>query len=248
MATRYKTQVDVGRMIAKLAMVPGLYAHVREKVVEQEAKGYIRTVVSITPPASANVKGTAAKKQGEESVSRDLRRIFAPVKLKGKRNVPMLFGETDPSGVGNNPPYVVDTKERHPDLGVIYDVRNGRRRGGRLTRGQRQAYYVSDKKFRAFERERRKKVGQLAAGYNAAAQRLGVAMPSWIKRHGIGKGSVLVRVTSGSYMIVIRNSVVYGRAQRLHVLAERAAQIQRNKLERRLPHLIKAELRKAGLS
>ncbi|WP_009960161.1 hypothetical protein [Verrucomicrobium spinosum] len=93
---------------------------------------------------------------------------------------------------------------------------------------------MSDRKFRALEKETRAAVGKLAAGYNAAAQRLGVAVSAWIKRHGSKYGTVRVTITSKSYFVVVSNRIPYARAQCLHHLAESAAWIQENKFERRM--------------
>jgi len=48
----------------------------RVDVVHMMAKGFVRDMIAVTPPGSAGVTGTAAKKQGEAAIDRDLSRIM----------------------------------------------------------------------------------------------------------------------------------------------------------------------------
>ncbi|WP_009960162.1 hypothetical protein [Verrucomicrobium spinosum] len=139
MAAQRKTRVEIGVLLKKLAAVPQVMQDTMATVIPQEAKGFVKTVIAITPPASVGTTGAAAKKQGEESVCRDLMRVFQPVRMKGKRVVPHLFGEKNPEGIKRQPPYTVPTTETHSDLIVIYNQRRQRRHDGKMTRGRKQA-------------------------------------------------------------------------------------------------------------
>ncbi|WP_156345489.1 hypothetical protein [Verrucomicrobium spinosum] len=75
--------------------------------------------------------GCGREEAREESVCRDLMRVFQPVRMKGKRVVPHLFGEKNPEGIKRQPPYTVPTTETHSDLIVIYNQRRQRRTMGR---------------------------------------------------------------------------------------------------------------------
>lgn len=62
-----KTVLPIEPLLRKLAAVPGAMKETMERVVPEEAKEFVKTVVSITLPASKGKTGSAAKKQGEES-------------------------------------------------------------------------------------------------------------------------------------------------------------------------------------
>src|SRR6185436_20843020 len=58
-------------------------------------------------------------------------------------------------------------------------------RTGRINpRNLKQAYPVDASALRALKRDLLKRVGELAAGWNAGAQKLGVKLPAWVARHG----------------------------------------------------------------
>jgi hypothetical protein len=195
------------------------------------------------------VTGTAAKKAGEKKVDSDLNTIFAGVKLKGKRKVTHLFGQTNPK-VGKKPPYLVPTTEKHPDLGAIYDQRVNRKfeRGAKkISRGQRAKWYVSSTKLATLRKERKKAVGKLAAGWAPAAAKLNVKLPTWITRHATPRGDVVPKIRRGSYSLTIRNNVPYGRKLALQAIANRALRGRDQKLARRLPHVLRGALKRARL-
>ncbi len=244
-------KVDIATGLKRLRAVPGLFEEVMKATVPQEARGFVKDIIAISPPASKRNTGTAAKKAGEASIDADLAGLFAGVVLKGTRTIPLLFGQADPP-VEKKPPYHVPTKEVHPDVRAIYLRRKDKRSEwsglwGRITRGQRAKFYVAREKLEALAKALKAKVGSLAAGYNAAAQRLGVPVPGWIARHGSRYGSVQVRQTSSSLVVIIANSIHFARAQKLHELAAYCAYVRQKKLDRRMPYLVKAALKKAGL-
>lgn len=142
-------------------------------------------VIDITPPGGDGARGTAARRQGEAAIDRDLSAVFVPVKLKHQR------------------------KERWPDVEGIHDARfrSGSRFGKKLTRGRAQAYYVDTIKLRALRRLLFSRVGFLASGWLAAAQRLGVAVPNWIARHGTRRGTVQIQLSGPRKSIEITNHV-----------------------------------------
>jgi hypothetical protein len=53
------------------------------------------------------------------------------------------------------------------------------------------------------------KVGILASGWNSAATRLGLQLPTWITRHGTARGQCEVLTTGGRVKIRITNAVRY---------------------------------------
>ena len=133
--------------------------------IREGMKRVTRQVILITPPASAGLTGRDAFQQGRNRIARDLRSVLTPVRLKGKR------------------------KERWPDAAQAYRERRRFRDSGvgvRVGRGQRA--YVSTAKFNALLRDKSARIGRMASGWSAAAGALGVAVPAWVRRHGVGRG------------------------------------------------------------
>ena len=54
-----------------------------------------------------------------------------------------------------------------------------------------------------------KRVGWLAAGLNAAAEKLGFSLPAWIKRHGTKFGIIEINFTDTRFHIKIGQNVPY---------------------------------------
>ncbi|MEA3213561.1 MAG: hypothetical protein QOE70_6618 [Chthoniobacter sp.] len=59
-------------------------------------------------------------------------------------------------------------------------------------RNLKQPYPVDTSALRALKRDLLKRVGELAAGWNAGAQKLGVKLPAWVARHGSKRSSAAV--------------------------------------------------------
>jgi hypothetical protein len=145
---------------------------------------------------------------------------------------------------------MVPTKEKHPDLGLIYDHRIKRKfeKGAKkISRGQRAKWYVSSTKLAVLRRERKKAVGKLAAGWAPAARKLKVKLPEWINRHTTPQGDVVPRIGRGSYSLTIRNNVPYGRQLALQSIANRVMIGREGKLARRLPHVLRGALKRARM-
>ena len=58
----------------------------KAELVEQAAKGFVKNVVAITPPASKGVSGSKAKQQGEQAIKSDLARIMVAAARKRDRD------------------------------------------------------------------------------------------------------------------------------------------------------------------
>jgi hypothetical protein len=255
-------KINVASVLRDLKKYRGAFERTVKEVVDTEARGAVKDGVQATPPFYSRaaptadnpgkwetVGGSEAKKAGERKVESDAAALFVGKELKGKRMIPHLFGDYEPD-VGNKPPYYTPTTERYPHPSVIWAVRLKRKfesGARRIGRGRKQAYYVEQRKLNKAIRERKRKVGNLAAGWNAAAAQLGVQMPAWIKRHGSKNGRVTVRKTATSYSIRITNSVPYSDRLALQRIIDRVQKTRQGKLERRLPHVLNGALRRARL-
>lgn len=221
-----------------------------EVFMRTQAKGVISEVIKITPPA--NGAGSTIKASVERAgakIDRDLRALFIPVQIKGARTINHLFGDFNPDGVGRQPPYVVPTREVYPDVEGIYGHRKQRGSAtGRKTvgRGRRQAYYVAAAKMEALARKLKARIGWLAAGWNAAANALKAAMPAYAKRHN-APGDFQVEVSDKRIRITFTNDVSYAaRVPGIQRRLQFALDKQAGKMERQIPHVLKAAAEKSG--
>lgn len=175
-------------------------------VLKQQAKLFVRDIVSITPPGHAvgrssstgtTILGAAAsKKAGESAVRSDLARTVFEARNGG-----------DPATI---------------------HARARSKRTGRVPRSQRPAAARGVARYRALMLSR---VGILASGWSAAARALGLSLPAWISRHGTSRGSVGIHLTGGDLEISVTNSVRFaGTVRDMHrrmqwALDNRAAQM-----------------------
>lgn len=225
---KFRSKIDASKLNRLLRSIPKEMTALRDKVAKQEAKGFVQDVIAITPPFHAGLGGLSAvakRKAGlagaEQGIERDLNRVFQAVKLKGKR------------------------REEHPDVRGVYEARNARRKGGKpLSRGRKQAYYVDERKLAALAKELKAKIGKLMSGWAAAAREFRVALPAFAKRHGTTRGAVNVAAGKRGIRITISNKVSYAIAQQLDRLANAALNRRAGSLERRLPYLLKGELKR----
>lgn len=200
----------------------------------ENLRRYARTTLSnrqgsglleITPPGSAGVTGLAARRQGEGAIDRDLAAVFIPVRLKHKR------------------------RERWPDVAGIHDARfrSSSRSGGKLTRGQAQAYYVDVLKLRALRRTLFGRVGYMAAGWLPACTALGVRPPAWIARHGTGRGSYRQQLAGPRYEIeMVCHVAPRGPAGELERRVPDALRYATSRIEREIDYLYAKDAKKAG--
>jgi len=194
------------------------------EVLREQARGYVRRVVGMTPPQGASVKGGAAKKALEGRILSDLNGLFAPVRLKGKR------------------------PEAHPDLLSIFHAQRLLTHKSPVRRaGASPRYYVDQRKFRRLHRDLKLHVGRLAAGWNAAGDKLAVPRPAWIRRHSRGEGYATIRLGEQA-QIEVANTVPYANAAHLDRMSRMALYYQERALARALPHVLRKMLRQSRLS
>jgi hypothetical protein len=243
-------------LLRDLKKIPGQFQRVAKELVDSEARGFVRDAVLATPPFHAKsapapdnpgkfatVTGTEAKKAAEAKIDSEASAIFAGVILKGKRTITQAFGHPLKN------PVVVATKELHPNVESLWAERAARRFAGKrktISRGQKAAFYVSSPKLIKAIAARKKNIGKLASGWAAAAEKLNVKLPAWIKRHGTARGGVQIQLGSLSYSIRIQNDVAYGDALQLQSIADRTARARERKLAARLPFVIRGAIKRAN--
>jgi len=174
------------------------------EVLEDESAFVLKGLIRVTPPFSGKGSVSKAKKQGERKISRDLNRLFVPVQLKGMRTITQVFGRPID-------PVQVPTRERHPDVGSIYaNAKKANQSGRGSHRFAKSKLYVDERKFRSIEKRQHKQVGYLGGGFGAAAMRLGVTLPAFMKRHA-GRAPGSIRITSEENVLRVSmvNAVPY---------------------------------------
>ena len=118
----------------------------RRELAEEAARGFVKEVVAITPPASKGKRGSAAKKAGEGAIIADLARVMVAAARR--------------KGVKLGDPAEIHKRLRDPHTGRINP------------RNLQHPYPVDASALRALKRDLLKRVGELAAGWNAGAQKL----------------------------------------------------------------------------
>lgn len=250
------------------------------ELITTAAKGFVKDVVAITPPASKGVSGSAAKKAGEATIEMDTaltmeamsdRELSAQQQFHGGTSFAANELKTKKGKV-----YLTDTnhilwsaaqalafhlKKRSQSTGRPPDARKGRGPGGKRMRmreaGAHNAHvgrWVADDialvPRNVFAQVRvllKKRVGELAAGWNAAATKLGVRLPAWVRRHGDSRGSASVTVGASTIRIVVENAVKFvGNVKGYERRVQKAIDYQARKMDRQADYLLKKALRAAG--
>lgn len=208
--------------------IKDLRPHVRKsrtELVEDAAKGFVKRVVAITPPASKGVSGSKAKQQGDQAIKSDLARIMVAVARKADRDIRSAAASPE------------ELHRRFRD-----------KRTGRINRGAlKRPYHVGKTELLALQRRLLKEVGWLAAGWNEAAKKLGVRLPAWVARYGSGRGSIGITNGATRFRITIANEVGFiGNVKGFSRRIQSAINIQANAMKRKAEHLLKNGIRKAG--
>jgi hypothetical protein len=205
------------RKIAEVARASGKTVADEQRVV---MKGIVRDVLTYTPPASQRAQGLDARRSGEASIVRDMKKLFIPVTLKGKRT------------------------EQWPNP---HELHHRAFASGQIE-APLVKYHVDTAKLTSLKNVLRPHVGLLASGWARAAQTLGVSVPAWIARWaGAGRGTDLQVITSGTQIVLkVTNrmpntaAAIAAQTQRLINFAKKAAL---GRLVRQLPYLIKRQMR-----
>ena len=200
----------------------------REELVKQAAKGFTATAIEITPPASKGKTGSKAKAQGQQAIKSDLAKIMMAVRKAG--DVDTRAGIASP-------------EELHK--------RFREQRTGRINRrALAHPYKVRSAELRALQAKLFANVGWLAAGWNKAAEKLGLSgrsWPAWVQRHTGAKGYCNISVAEGRFRIEIANTVPFiGNVRDLDRRIQAAIDYQANAMNRQAVFLLKKALQEAG--
>jgi len=254
-------ELNINPFLEKLGKLAEITGDEMKQVMKQEAtlaifntNPKVPGVINITPPFSSKAKDPAsALLTAQRSIDRDLSGVFMPVTIKGQRTITHLFGKENPN-VGRKPPYVVQTKERWPDVGAIYKKRwtsKNANRSKRMTRGQKSLYYVDARKLSIERRESYAMIGLACACWYLAAVQAELnprGVPAWVKRHTSAFGAGDIDISDHAVRIVLSSRLPYNSALDMQSKMTRVLGYRQSALERRLPYIIAAAARKAKLA
>ena len=121
-------------------------------------------------------------------------------------------------------------------------------RTGRINpRNLKKPYPVDASALRSLLRELLARVGELAAGWNAGADKLGVKLPAWVSRHGPRRSAVSIVNSFRQFRITLTNAVKYvNNVADYDRRIQSALTIQANKMRRQAEFLLTRALKRAG--
>ena len=96
---------------------------------------------------------------------------------------------------------------------------------------------IDETQLETFRKSLHAKVGYLASGWNAAAERFRVATPSWVSGKG-GRGTVAINRTASKLDVRASNQVAYGtQIKDMQRRIATAGEIVAKRMERRAPQI-----------
>lgn len=162
-------------------------------MLAEESRLLLRDIITLTPPKTQG--------QGERSVEANLRRAFSPLDPKKFENgtatggrIAKLIRKRNYAGLNalfsrmKGSPLAGVTIVQPKDMQSVHRRQQDAR--GRIRRNRGMVSLLSD--FTRYALSVRRRVGWAKAGWLAAAQLLGLALPGYVRRHGTARGSVAV--------------------------------------------------------
>jgi hypothetical protein len=126
-----------------------------------------------------------------------------------------------------------DAKGAITDPAALHKKYRGR--DGRVRRDKAIKFRVAN--LPAYIKMVQQRVGILASGWYAAAQKLGVSVPGWISRHGGRSGDIKVKVSMTEARITITNQVRFvGGVEGLEKRVEHALNTRAGAMDRQVEH------------
>lgn len=228
------------------------------EVVRSAARNFIVKAAGVTPPSVNGKADGTAKKRGEAVIQNDLDHIFLGLDPEsyrqflergGKDVRRELYRKDGTIYVTDSDIEIGSAKDWHQqnrrENGRVHRIGRKTRDIGRHKNWDRGVVPAAEKK--AYIAKVLKRVGMLAAGWNASAIKLGAKFPAWIKRHGHGNGQCLVEENARGIRIRMENMV--GFATKIRGLDRRikwAINAQAGALERAANAIMAKTARRAG--
>jgi hypothetical protein len=190
-----------------------------QRVLMDQAKLFVRDVVSVTPP---NKDATMRMGVGTARVRSQIYQVMRGTSRASEENPRAIHKQ--------------------------YRRRNGNV-GTNLKEPTDKRHRVQRDLLKAYIERKTAMVGFLAAGWNAAARKLGARMPAWIARHGTRFGSVVMTLGVHGIGIKIANAVPYvGNVGGMRRRVQWALYNRANQMTKQLKdYAVKRAAREAGL-
>ena len=269
---KIKVKVDVSKIKAAFARLNGdEKKKILDKVVRNDAQGFVRDVVAITPPGSQKgllKVGGGGMKAGKIAVYRDLKQVFEPLddSLVDHAVESGMWGNTQRLFVKKDGTvYGCEQSLFRPDTndGELYDHHRRYFKGGRMTKvrtfGMDQANSIGKWKFitklvirrsafNSYLKYVYEKIGSLAGGWAKAAKKLNVRLPKEVTRHASGDAEFIPG--AHSFIIKLLQPVSYATEADIN---RRVAWVLDSKkraarMEKRIKFEIEAAAKRLGIS
>lgn len=233
MSLKGSFKFDASRFQAAARKLAGLPKSPAVQVTMKRAAGQVvRMVIDVTPPATGKAN-SSAKKRGELAILGDLAKLMVGATKRREKE----GGLPDPAEV--------HAQARDSRTGRV--MMRGRSAGGQFSSLEGKVA-VGRADLARYRREMVKLVGELAAGWNAAAKALGVKVPAWIARHGDRYGVIKVELREHGMRITIGNDVPF--VDNITELSRRLQwaldTVAKSIVERQIPAIVKRLGRAAG--
>lgn len=255
-------EVNSARLEASIVKFAAATRRTVGDVLRDVMKALVRDIVKLAPPfKSLSVRESFGEQRriGEQAVKSDIERVFLPLESLRIYNSETRLGKEIKRATDNNrkdvleilfqrslkrgaiSPQLMDAVDDSNFLATVNpaDHKSQRNKRGRVRKDPRR-FAVRQSAIDRYVKTMQKRVGKLKAGFSAAAQKFGVSLPSWIRRHSNG-GQVVDQSNSIlNPFILLRNTVSYVADQNSTLrFAAIAMRNQAGKIERQLEAKLK---------
>ena len=251
-------KIDDAKMLRKMQQYEKLVGKEVRQLVHNAGRLCAIELAKNTAPKGA---GTAAKKQGEKKITRNLRSIFTIVNNKWWREV-LNMGKNGKEVLVHEKSkrvWAIDTQETIASADSAKSFHKNARGsdGVAKSRGMLERGIIRQAAYRKYLKETLRKVGISKAGWGLAAAACQAdarqplrGIPAWVKRNmSRAKGSINDRKASGlAWQIKIKNGVRYSRETLSGNGQSFAVNLARRKFFSMMNHAIrKQKAKEAGL-
>ena len=223
-----------------------------------QARGFVREIIRITPPAQGSASVRKNQSIGEHAVARDVGRVYLSAG-RAYNHIRDVLGEPQAKAFwaayqsGNKP--VAESLLRRagglsarvslgPFDGGAHHARNRNNRG-RVSRDRHELVPTPGPEYEAYMNRKIGNVGILASGWVASARLVGERAPAYASRHSGNGAAHVTRKRSGD-IYTFHNRVPYATQADLRRRADLVLAKQRRKLVERIRRTVRHVARRAA--
>jgi len=230
------------------------------ELAKEVGRNFVRRAIAITPPSQGSAN-TESRRRGENAINADLARVFTGKPRHELELLKELFGDRHVRRAlttKDGRQWLVDYDILEMSFGAMAPFHAGKRlASGRVSRAGAKArdigrwksddrMWVPEDNLKRYRRQLYRRVGILAAGWNAAAEKLGARPPAWIRRHGNSRGTITISLSRGVKIVIVNAVPFAGSVRGLRGRVQKALDWQARALERRVEYFTKKGARAAG--